>query len=121
MVFPTFDLLKIAGYQHVLTNPVVADLAEKYSVSPAQIVLAWHVARGIVAVPKSSDKERQKQNINVRVSRRNWFIYLLRKQLPTLETSDVAKITALDKGERLSVKPDKTGLVNGIPLEQLGW
>ncbi|KAF4588498.1 hypothetical protein EYR40_010049 [Pleurotus pulmonarius] len=93
------------GYQNVLTDPVIVDLAGKYGVSAAQIVLAWHVARGIVAVPKSSNKERQKHNIN----------------LPTLEAPDVAKITALDKGQRLSVKPDEAGLVFGMTLEQLGW
>ncbi|KDQ24183.1 putative aldo-keto reductase [Pleurotus ostreatus PC15] len=93
------------GYQDVLTNPTIVELAGKYGVAPAQVVLAWHVARGVVAVPKSSNKERQKQNIT----------------LPTLEPSDIAKITALDRGERLCNKPDENGKVYGATMEVLGW
>ncbi len=61
-------MVSASGYQTVLSDPTIVELAGKYGVSPAQIVLAWHVARGVVAVPKSSDKERQKQNISVRLS-----------------------------------------------------
>ncbi|KAG9217600.1 hypothetical protein CCMSSC00406_0010117 [Pleurotus cornucopiae] len=93
------------GYQTVLSDPTIAELAGKYGVSPAQIVLAWHVARGVVPVPKSSNKERQKQNI----------------ALPTLEPSDVARISSLDKGERVCSKPDTDGKFFGITKEQLGW
>ena len=53
------------GYKTVLTNPTIAELAEKYKVTPAQIVLGWHVARGVSVVPKSSNEQRQKDNINV--------------------------------------------------------
>ncbi|KAG5221640.1 aldo-keto reductase [Salix suchowensis] len=60
-----------------------------------------------MAVPKSSNKERQKQNITVK--------------LPTLEPSDIAKITALDRGERLFSKPDENGKVYGATMEVLGW
>lgn len=61
-------MVSASGYQTVLSDPTIAELAGKYGVSPAQIVLAWHVARGVVAVPKSSNKERQKQNIAVSLS-----------------------------------------------------
>ncbi|KAF4568543.1 hypothetical protein EYR36_010555 [Pleurotus pulmonarius] len=95
----------ILGYQDVLTNPTIVELAGKYGVAPVQVVLAWHVARGVVAVPKSSNKERQKQNTT----------------LPTLEPSDLARITALDRGERLCNKPDENGKVYGATMEVLGW
>ncbi|KAL4262080.1 NADP-dependent oxidoreductase domain superfamily protein [Pleurotus pulmonarius] len=93
------------GYQPVCTDPLIIQLAGKYRVSPAQVVLAWHIARGASAVPRSSNKERQQQNIN----------------LPTLEPLDVAKITSLDKGQRLCSKPDAQGKVWGATLEELGW
>ncbi|OCH92194.1 Aldo/keto reductase [Obba rivulosa] len=93
------------GYKNVLTNPLIVELAEKYKVSSAQIVLAWHLARGVVAVPKSSNPQRQKDNIT----------------LPTLEEEDVKKISSLDRGERLCNKPDENGMVFGWSAEQLGW
>lgn len=110
------------GYQNVLTDPTITELAGKYGVSPAQIVLAWHVARGGSACPKSSNVERQKQNINVCSFCRGCVVYLLVElQLPTLDASDVARITALDKGQRLCNKPDENGRVWGVSVEELGW
>jgi glycerol 2-dehydrogenase (NADP+) len=53
------------GHQKLRSDPVLAGLAEKYKVSPTQIILAWHVAR-IVAIPKSSNAGRQKENLIVR-------------------------------------------------------
>ncbi|KAF7421268.1 hypothetical protein PC9H_011790 [Pleurotus ostreatus] len=95
----------IPGYQKVLSDPTITELAGKYGVSSAQLVLAWHLARGCIAIPKSSNAERQKQNLN----------------LPTLDPSDVAKISALDKGERICAKLDENGTLFGATAEQLGW
>ncbi|KAI0751585.1 Aldo/keto reductase [Daedaleopsis nitida] len=93
------------GYQNVLTDPTIVELAKKYQVSPVQVVLAWHLARGVSVVPKSSNEQRQKDNIN----------------LPTLDPEDVKRITALDRGQRLCNYPDKNGKVWGWTMEQLGW
>lgn len=53
------------GYSAVLTDPLIVELAAKYGVTPAQIVLAWHLARGVGIVPKSAHPQRQKDNLNV--------------------------------------------------------
>lgn len=39
--------------------------AEKYKKTPAQVMLRWHIQRGIVVIPKSTYKERMEENINV--------------------------------------------------------
>lgn len=36
----------------------LAELAEKHDVTPAQIVLRWHVEHRVVAIPKSTNAER---------------------------------------------------------------
>ena len=38
-------------------------IAAARGISPAQAVLAWHVARGIVPLPKSADPARQVANL----------------------------------------------------------
>jgi len=91
------------GYVH--DDPLILSLAEKYSVSPAQVILAWHIARGIVVVVKSADPVRQKENLT----------------LPTLDAEDIKKISALDRGERLRSKADEKGYLWGWTYEQLGW
>lgn len=44
---------------------LVAELAARYGVTPAQILLAWDVVQGIVTVPKSSDPVRLRRNLDV--------------------------------------------------------
>lgn len=53
------------GYSQVLGDPLIVELAAKYKASPAQVVLAWHLARGTTAVPKSTSEAHQKENLNV--------------------------------------------------------
>ncbi len=49
----------------LLGEPLVVELAERYGVTPGQVVLAWDIVQGMVAVPKSSNPERLKQNLHV--------------------------------------------------------
>lgn len=58
--------LPLPGLKEVLEDPTITTLAQKYNVSPAQVVLAWHIARGVSVACKSANPERQKQNIDVR-------------------------------------------------------
>jgi glycerol 2-dehydrogenase (NADP+) len=53
-------------WQQVRSDPTIVSLAAKYRATRTQIILAWHLARGVVAIPKSADIERQKENIAVR-------------------------------------------------------
>lgn len=48
-----------------LADPLLVQLADKHGVSPAQIVLRWHVEHGIVAIPRSQTPERITQNLDI--------------------------------------------------------
>ena len=47
----------------VLHEPVLREIAETHGITPAQTVLAWHVARETVAIPKASSLEHQRSNL----------------------------------------------------------
>ncbi len=47
----------------LLDEPVVAEVAAAHGISPAQAVLAWHVARETVAIPKASSAAHQIANL----------------------------------------------------------
>ena len=47
----------------LLQNPVLAEIAERHGATPAQVVLAWHLAKGIVAIPKSVTPSRIEENL----------------------------------------------------------
>lgn len=49
----------------LLEEPVLAELAAEKGVSVVQLVLRWHVEHEVIPIPKSSNPERQRQNIDV--------------------------------------------------------
>ncbi|XP_037032803.1 aldo-keto reductase AKR2E4-like [Bradysia coprophila] len=49
----------------LVNNDLVKKLAEKYGKSPAQILIKYHPARGLIVIPKSVTKERIEQNANI--------------------------------------------------------
>jgi diketogulonate reductase-like aldo/keto reductase len=47
----------------ITEEPVITEIAAAHGISPTQAVLAWHVSRGVVPLPKSQDAQRQRQNL----------------------------------------------------------
>ncbi len=53
------------GVDGIVKSEVLADIGAKYGKSAAQVALRWLTQRGIVAIPKSTHKERMQQNLNI--------------------------------------------------------
>ena len=53
------------GVEGVVKSTLLAKIGEKYGKSAAQVALRWLTQRGIVAIPKSSHKERMEHNLNI--------------------------------------------------------
>ena len=53
------------GVDGIVKNEKLAAIGAKYGKSAAQVALRWLTQRGIVAIPKSSHKERMEQNLSV--------------------------------------------------------
>lgn len=53
------------GKGKMLSNEKLVEIAKKYNKSVAQICLKWCVQNGIVPLPKSSNLERMKQNLDI--------------------------------------------------------
>ncbi|MCY1039798.1 aldo/keto reductase [Corallococcus sp. bb12-1] len=76
----------------VLKNDAIVRMAKKHGRSPAQVILRWHVERGVIAIPKSKDPERMRQNLDI-------FDF-------TLDAEDLAALQKLDRGHRMGGDPD---------------
>jgi 2,5-diketo-D-gluconate reductase A len=76
----------------ILDEPMLEALAIKHGKSVAQIVLRWHIQRGVAVIPKSNSKERIVENLNV-------FNF-------ELSPEEVASITALNTNFRTGVDPE---------------
>lgn len=48
-----------------IADPAVTEPAAEWGRTPGQIVLRWHLQHGRVAVPKSANDERQRENLDV--------------------------------------------------------
>jgi diketogulonate reductase-like aldo/keto reductase len=78
----------IGRAKEVVQEPVITEIAAAHGITPVQAVLAWHVAREAVAIPKASSLEHQKAN--------------LAAASVVLDASEVEAITALGRtGGRL--------------------
>lgn len=73
------------GRGGLFENPVLAAIGKKYGKTTAQVMLRWHLQRGIVVIPKSTHKERMKENFEV-------FDFVL-------SDDDMKAIAALDQAE----------------------
>ena len=80
---------------NLLTTPLLAQIGAKYGKSAAQIVIRWHLQRGIVVLPKSTHAERIRENFDV-------FDF-------ALTDADMAAINTLSTGHRNGADPDNFG------------
>lgn len=76
----------------LLENATVAEIAAKHGATPAQVVIAWHLAIGNVVIPKSVTESRIQEN----------FAALGVK----LDDADVEAISGLDRGAEGRIGPD---------------
>ena len=71
------------GRGGLFTNPVLTQIGAKYGKTAAQVILRWHIQRGIAVIPKSTHVERMRENLDV-------FDF-------TLTPEDMAAVAALDE------------------------
>src|SRR4051794_28048137 len=79
----------------LLGERTVVGIAQKYALTPAQVVLRWHLQLGVVAIPKSVTPERIESNLDV-------FGF-------ELADDDMAAISSLNRNLRLGPDPDRFG------------
>lgn len=53
------------GAEGIVKSEMLAGIGEKYNKTAAQVALRWLTQRGIVAIPKSTHKERMAQNFDI--------------------------------------------------------
>jgi 2,5-diketo-D-gluconate reductase A len=80
------------GGNGLFDQPLIQKLAEKYGKTPAQIVIRWHLDKGLIVIPKSVTPKRIKENFEV-------FDFKLEKE-------ELSEFTKLDIGKRLGPNPD---------------
>jgi diketogulonate reductase-like aldo/keto reductase len=74
-----------------LADPILVDIAKVHGVTPAQVVLRWHIQIGNIVIPKSVTPARIKENFDI-------FDF-------ELTPDEVTAINALERAERTGADP----------------
>ncbi|WP_152353800.1 aldo/keto reductase [Brachybacterium subflavum] len=80
----------------LLQDPVITEIAAAHGATPAQVVIAWHLAIGNIVIPKSVTPERIVSN-------------LAAAELE-LTDEDLERLAALDRGEAGRIGADPAGI-----------
>ena len=75
------------GVDGVVKSELLTGIGDHYGKTAAQVALRWLIQRGIVAIPKSTHKERMEQNFNI-------FDFTLTEE----EMSKIAEMNEHDNG-----------------------
>lgn len=75
------------GRKKVFSEPVLCKIGAKYHKSAAQVILRYQIENGIAVIPKSANKGRQQENLDV-------FDFVL-------SADDKQQIASLDRGKSL--------------------
>lgn len=78
--------------EKLMKHPVLISIAKKYNKAVTQIILRWNIQLGYIPIPKSSNKKRLKENIDI-------FDFQLTED-------DMNKINSINENYRVRYDPD---------------
>ena len=96
-------VMKSLNEPELLKHPVIESIAKKHNATPAQILIAWHIHRNVIVIPKSVNETRLRENfdsLNVR-----------------LDENDMEEIKKLNRGFRYVAGEIFTSPANGYTQE----
>lgn len=85
------------GRGDMFTDSVLSEIGAEYGKTVAQVILRWHLQRGIIVIPKSVHYDRMVENFNV-------FDF-------SLSEADMDRITELDKKQSAFFSHYEPGMV----------
>lgn len=88
----TLEAYSPLAHAHKLEDPIITEVAAKYNKTNAQVLLRWAIQKGGVAIPKSTNEKRMKENISV-------FDF-------KLEEGDIKKLDSLGQNLRTCNDPN---------------
>lgn len=75
---------------NVLKDPRIIEIGQEYGKSAAQVIIRWHLQRGLIVIPKSIHKDRIQENYDV------FDFTLTEEQMKVIESMDTGKRVGAD-------------------------
>jgi 2,5-diketo-D-gluconate reductase A len=86
------------GRNNIFNNEILKSIGEKYNKSVAQVILRWLTQRGVIVIPKTVNKERMEENLNV------FDFDLSTQDMETIKTLDDSTGSMFDFRDPATVK-----------------
>ena len=74
----------------IFHHKTLLKIAEKYGKTTAQVILRWHLQRGVPAIPKTVHKERMAENLDI------WDFALTEKEMAGISFMDIGHSEIID-------------------------
>lgn len=78
------------GQKDIFHNKTLSKIAEKHNKTTAQIILRWHLQRGVVTIPKTVRRERMRENLSI------WDFELSNCEMETITRMDIGHSEIID-------------------------
>lgn len=88
------------GKHGIFEDEMLKKIADKHNKSVAQIILRWHIERGVIIIPKSVRKDRMEENLNIHDF--------------ALDQKDMDRIANLEQIENKIVDHNNLNIVKGM-------
>lgn len=95
------------GQKNIFQNETLAAIGKKYGKTVAQVILRWHIQRGVVIIPKSVHKERIQENINI------WDFELSAEDMDKIAAMDIGHSEVVDHSD-----PQTAKWLNGFKIHE---
>lgn len=86
------------GQKDIFRNPALCAIGEKYGKTAAQVILRWHIQRGVAVIPKSVHRERIRENFRI------WDFELTPEDMETIAGMDTGRSDVVDHSSPQTAK-----------------
>lgn len=86
------------GKHNIFSHPVLTSIGDKYNKTAAQVALRWNTQRNVVIIPKSVNKDRIDQNIDI------WDFELSPQEMQKIKELDLGSSSIVNHNDPQFVK-----------------
>ena len=86
------------GQKNIFQNEILSAIGAKHGKSVAQVILRWHIQRGVVVIPKSVHAERIRENMNI------WDFELDQEDMEVISRMDTGRSEIVDHSDPQTAK-----------------
>lgn len=78
------------GQKDIFHHKTLEEIGKRHQKTAAQVILRWHIQRGVIVIPKTVRKERMKENLDI------WDFELTDREMKSIAAMDIGHSEIID-------------------------